>query len=65
MTTSVQELLDTFDHLPELEQREAASEILRRVRRLAFDLPSDDELTLSAETLFLDLDKREGADEHP
>ena len=64
MTQSVQELLDTFDRLPEAEKREAVSELLRRVRSLEFDLPSDDELVLSAEETFLELDRREAADEH-
>lgn len=65
MTRSVQELLDTFDHLPDAEQREAASEILRRVRKFAFELPSDNELIAAAENLFLELDQREEADERP
>jgi hypothetical protein len=59
MTRTVQELLDTFDRLPEPEQREAASEILRRFRRIALDPMPDDELTLTAEDLFLELDQRE------
>jgi len=42
MTHEVKELLDTFDHLPEAQQREAGSEILRRVQRLTFDPMSDD-----------------------
>ena len=65
MTHEVRELLDTFDHLPEAQQREAASEILRRVQRLTFDPMSDDELLLSAEGLFLELDQREDANERP
>lgn len=60
MTHEVEHLLDTFDHLPEAQQREAASEILRRVQRLTFDPMSDDELLLSAEGLFLELNKDEG-----
>jgi len=64
MTQSVQELLDTFDRLPDAEKQEAVSEILRRVRSFEFDLPSDDELVLSAEEVFLELDGREAADEH-
>ena len=59
MTQSVQELLDSFDRLPDGEKREAVSEILRRVRSLEFDLPADDELVLSAEETFLELDRRE------
>ncbi len=63
MTRSVQDLLDTFDRLPEVEKREAASEILRRVRGFTFAPLSDEELILSAEELFLELDRREEADE--
>ncbi|MEK6410122.1 MAG: hypothetical protein AABN34_24620 [Acidobacteriota bacterium] len=60
MTRTVQQLLDTFDRLPEPEQREVASEILRRFRRIAVDPISNDELILSAENLFLEIDQREG-----
>jgi len=63
MTQTVQELLETFDRLPDAEKREAASAILRRVRDLSFEPPSDDELVLNAEGLFLELDQREAADE--
>ena len=65
MTCSVQEFLDTFDHLPEAERREAASEILRRVKELTFDPISDDELLISADELFLELDRREDMNERP
>jgi hypothetical protein len=59
MTSSVQQLLHSFDLLPEADQRELAWEILRRT--VNFDLPplSDEELVLSAEALFLELDGRE------
>jgi hypothetical protein len=63
MTRSVQELLNHFDRLPEAEKREAASEILQRVRRLDLDPISDDDLILSAEEMFLELDRREEANE--
>ena len=59
MSLTVSELLISFDRLPEGEQREAASEILRRVRGFTFDPISDDDLILSAEEMFLDLDRRE------
>ena len=63
MTTSVQHLLASFDVLPEAEKRELALEILRRT--VNFDTPalSDEELVLSAEELFLELDRRESQDE--
>jgi hypothetical protein len=59
MTRTVEKLLDTFDRLPEPEQREVASEILRRFGRIAVDPVSNDELILSAENLFLEIDQRE------
>lgn len=62
MSLNVQELLNSFDRLPEGEQREAASEILRRVRDFPFDPVSDDELIFSAEGLFMELDLREDRD---
>ena len=59
MVTDVRNLIDTFDRLSEAEQREAAAQILRRT--LNFDVPplSDEELVLSAEEIFLELDRRE------
>ena len=63
MTRSVQELLDRFDRLAEAEKHEAASEILQRVRRLDLDPISDDDLILSAEEMFIELDRREEANE--
>jgi hypothetical protein len=65
MTVSVQDLLDSFDRLPEPERWEAAAEILRRTSHL--DLPplDDEALSLRAEELFLELDAREAADGRP
>ena len=62
MSTSAQKILESFDHLPEGEKQKVASEILRRT--IDFDLPSlsDAELVLSAEELFLELDRREAED---
>ncbi|MEN3331781.1 MAG: hypothetical protein V7641_1146 [Blastocatellia bacterium] len=63
MSATVEELLDSFDHLSEAEKRELASEIIRRTIEL--DLPplTDDELVLNAEALFLELDQREFAND--
>lgn len=62
MSTSAQNLIEVFDCLPEAEKLEVAAAILRRT--VNFDLPSipDDELVLSAEGLFLELDHREAED---
>jgi hypothetical protein len=58
MSTSAQNLIESFDKLPDTEKQKVASEILRRT--INFDMPalSDDELVLNAEELFLELDRR-------
>jgi hypothetical protein len=62
MSTSAQNLIESFDKLPESEKQEVASVILRRT--INFDMPalSDEELVLSAEEIFLELDRREAED---
>src|SRR3989442_5195056 len=63
MTRSVEELLNSFEKLPEAEKRELASEIIKR--SLTLDLPelSDDSLLAAADQVFLQLDKEETIDE--
>ena len=62
MTTATQHLLDSFDLLSAPEKQAVTCEILRRMQDV--DLPplSDEELILSAEALFLELDRREATD---
>jgi hypothetical protein len=62
MTISVQNIIRSFEQLPEIEKREVAREIIRRT--LEFDIPpmSDEELVLTADELFLELDRREAED---
>ncbi|HEX8846207.1 MAG TPA: hypothetical protein VF791_16280 [Pyrinomonadaceae bacterium] len=62
MSTSAQDILESFDQLPDSDKQEVASEILRRT--LSFDISplSEDELVLSAEEIFLELDRREAED---
>ena len=62
MTTTTQHFLDSFDLLSAAEQQAVACEILRRMRDVDLPSLSDAELVLSAEALFLDLDRREAAD---
>lgn len=59
MSATVDHILESFEQLHDAEKRELAAEILRRTA--TFDLPalSDEELALSAEELFLELDRRE------
>ncbi|EAW38528.1 hypothetical protein [Lyngbya sp. PCC 8106] len=59
MTVLAQEILNTFDRLPDAEQLEVAVEILRRLVHLDFPPLTDEDLVLNAEELFLTLDQQE------
>ncbi|MEH2137321.1 MULTISPECIES: hypothetical protein [unclassified Nostoc] len=63
MTAPVEELLSTFDRLPESERLEIALEILKRVRHLDFPCLSNEDLVWNAEEIFLELDRQEASDE--
>jgi hypothetical protein len=54
-----QQLLESFDRLSEEEKQQVVAEILRRTLNADIPLLTDDELTLSAEALFLSLDEWE------
>jgi hypothetical protein len=59
MTTAVQQLLDSFDALPDAEKHQAAVEILRRVSAsVGGDLP-EAALVEAADELFRALDAEE------
>jgi hypothetical protein len=62
MTAQIQDMLHTFDLLPDGDKRELASEILRRTLTLDFPPLSDEQLVGAAEELFLELDRSEAAD---
>jgi hypothetical protein len=62
MTTRVRNILESFDLLSETDQRELASEILRRSRRLDIPPLTDEQLVFAAEETFLELDRREAND---
>ena len=59
MTTEAQNILRSFDMLPDSDKQEVALEILRR--SLDVELPplSDEQLLRIAEERFLDLDRSE------
>ncbi|KAM3093381.1 hypothetical protein ACKFKG_19590 [Phormidesmis sp. 146-35] len=58
MNNGLQQILDSFDQLPEVEKQQVAVEILRRTANS--DIPlSDEALVLNAEALFLSLDESE------
>ena len=63
MKKLVEELLNSFEQLPEAEKRELASEIIKR--SLALDLPelSDGSLLAAADQIFLQLDEAESIHE--
>lgn len=65
MTSAVQNILKTYESLPELEQREIAFAILQRSLKFDFPSVSDEELVASAEELFLELDRRESPNGKP
>lgn len=62
MSTSVQELLDSFEALSDAEKHEAAVELLRRVQEESPGDLSDQALVEAADELFRGLDAREAAD---
>jgi hypothetical protein len=62
MSTAVQQLLESFDALPEADRHRAAIEILRRaLPAVEGDLP-DSALVAAADELFRALDAEEAAD---
>ncbi|MCU0568660.1 MAG: hypothetical protein MUF49_18940 [Oculatellaceae cyanobacterium Prado106] len=65
MTALAQEILSTFDKLPDSEQLEVALEILRRLVNLDFPPLTDEDLALNAEEVFLALDQQEANYEQP
>lgn len=59
MTVLAQEILSQFDRLSNADQMEIALEVLRRLVNFDFPPLTDEDLALSAESLFLDLDQKE------
>jgi hypothetical protein len=62
MGTPAENVIATFEQLPDAEKRAVAAAILRRTAEMEFTSLSDDELILSAEENFLELDRREAED---
>jgi hypothetical protein len=63
MTTAIQKLLESFDRLPDAEKQHVAAEIMRRMVQFDCSPLSDEDLVLSAEKLFLELDRQEAKHE--
>jgi hypothetical protein len=59
MTAQVQEMLQSFDRLPENEKRELVAELLRRSVTLDAPPLTDEQLLHAAEEVFLQLDRDE------
>ncbi len=59
MSTSVQQLLSSFDALSDADKHEAAVEVLRRVQEDTPDELSEQAMVEAADELFRDLDARE------
>ncbi len=55
---TIQNLLDAFDLLSAAEKQAVTCEILRRMQDVDFPPLSDEEMVLSVEALFLELDYR-------
>ncbi|MGD0901291.1 MAG: hypothetical protein ABR915_25970 [Thermoguttaceae bacterium] len=62
MTAQVQEILQSFDHLPEDDKRELVSELLRRSAMLGDPPLTNEQLVRTAEDLFVPLDRNEAGD---
>lgn len=59
MALSAQQIIDSFERLPESEKLKVTYEILRRSTRLEIPPLTDEELIAAAEDLFLALDAKE------
>jgi hypothetical protein len=59
MTRAAQKILETFDALPENDQKEIAVEILRRTSEESYGDLDDSGLVFAADQIFLELDRRE------
>ncbi len=62
MTIASRHLLEAFDLLSAAEKQAVTCEILRRMRDVDCPPLADEEMVLSAEALFLELDGREATD---
>ena len=62
MITTTKEIIEKFSQLPVSEKKIVVSVILRDALETETPILSDDELVLSAEELFLELDEREAKD---
>ena len=59
MGNAARHLLESFEALPESDQREVLAQLLRRAAEIPYDFPSDGELLQAADQIFQDLDRLE------
>ena len=60
MSTAARQLIESFEALPEADQREVLVELLRHTfESSSYSAPSDEELLLAADQVFQELDQRE------
>lgn len=59
MTKAAQQLIQSFESLPEEDQREVLVELLRFPIETGYPSSSDEELLHSADLIFLEYDERE------
>ena len=59
MSPAAHHLLEDFEQLQEKEKKEVVLEILKQMADTDHPPMSDEELVLNAESIFLELDKRE------
>jgi hypothetical protein len=62
MTIEAKHLIEEFGALPDLSKREVLAELLRLSHHLDYPEMSDDELTSSANEVFLRYDEREASE---
>jgi len=61
MTKAAQEFLRSFKALPPTDKHDVLVQLLREPIEATYEAPSDDELTATAEMVFLEYDKAEKA----
>ena len=61
MTKVAQDFLRSFKALPATDQHEVLVQLLREPIEAHYETPSDNELTATAESVFLEYDKAEKA----
>lgn len=59
MTKAAQQLIHSFEILPEEDKREVLVELLRCPIEISYPSPSDEELRYSADQIFLEYDEHE------